>query len=101
MILINHGDDSFAIARGDRIAQLVLAPVVQASWTEVEELDETVRGEGGFGSGGVEQASYEDAVNTQAWDAFGAAFDAAAETASSDGAADGAAGHDTDPGDVF
>lgn len=58
-------------------------------------------GEGGFGTGGVEQASYEDAVNTQAWDAFGAAFDAAAETASSDGAADGAAGHDTDPGDVF
>lgn len=52
VILINHGDDSFAIARGDRIAQLVLAPVVQASWSEVEELDETVRGEGGFGSTG-------------------------------------------------
>ena len=52
VILINHGSDSFAIARGDRIAQLVLAPVVQAQWREVEELDETVRGEGGFGSTG-------------------------------------------------
>ena len=58
-------------------------------------------GEGGFGSGGVEQASYEDAVTTQAFDQFGAAFDAAAAAASSDGAAEGAAGHDTDPGDVF
>ena len=52
VILINHGGDSFAIARGDRIAQLVLAPVVQAQWREVEELEETVRGEGGFGSTG-------------------------------------------------
>lgn len=54
VILINHGSDSFAIARGDRIAQLVLAPVTQAAWLEVAELDETARGEGGFGStGGV------------------------------------------------
>jgi dUTP pyrophosphatase len=54
VILINHGADDFAIRRGDRIAQLVLAPVTQASWLEVESLDETVRGEGGFGStGGV------------------------------------------------
>ncbi|MXP29513.1 dUTP diphosphatase [Porphyrobacter algicida] len=52
IILINHGHESFAIARGDRIAQLVLAPVVQAAWDEVEELDETVRGAGGFGSTG-------------------------------------------------
>ncbi len=52
IILINHGADDFAIARGDRIAQLVLAPVVQARWDEVEELDETTRGEGGFGSTG-------------------------------------------------
>lgn len=52
VILINHGADSFSIARGDRIAQLVLAPVVQARWNEVEELDETERGEGGFGSTG-------------------------------------------------
>ena len=54
VILINHGSESFAIQRGDRIAQLVLAPVVQAAWLEVGELDETARGEGGFGStGGV------------------------------------------------
>lgn len=54
VILINHGSDAFEIRRGDRIAQLVLAPVTQASWLVVEELDETARGEGGFGStGGV------------------------------------------------
>ena len=52
VILINHGSDDFAIVRGDRIAQLVLAPVTQARWDEVEELDETDRGEGGFGSTG-------------------------------------------------
>lgn len=52
VILINHGSDDFAIARGDRVAQLVLAPVTQAKWDEVEELDETDRGEGGFGSTG-------------------------------------------------
>ena len=53
IILINHGADDFPIARGDRVAQLVLAPVTQAKWTEVEELDATERGEGGFGSTGV------------------------------------------------
>lgn len=54
VILINHGAQDFAIARGDRIAQLVLAPVVQGGWIEVDELDATARGEGGFGStGGV------------------------------------------------
>lgn len=54
VILINHGAQDFAIARGDRIAQLVLAPVVQGAWIEVDELDATARGEGGFGStGGV------------------------------------------------
>lgn len=52
ILLINHGTEPFAIARGDRIAQLVLAPVVQAHWSEVEQLDETGRGEGGFGSTG-------------------------------------------------
>ena len=52
VILINHGGDAFAIRRGDRIAQLVLAPVVQARWVEVADLDETARGEGGFGSTG-------------------------------------------------
>lgn len=52
VILINHGETSFAIARGDRIAQLVLAPVVQAAWDEVETLGDTERGAGGFGSTG-------------------------------------------------
>ena len=53
VILINLGDAPFVIARGDRIAQLVAAPVQMARFTEVEELDETVRGSGGFGSTGV------------------------------------------------
>ena len=52
VILINHGPDDFTIRRGDRIAQLVIAPVVQAAWSEVVSLDETTRGAGGFGSTG-------------------------------------------------
>ena len=52
VIMINHGTDDFPIARGDRIAQLVLAPVTQAEWDEVEELNDTARGSGGFGSTG-------------------------------------------------
>ncbi|MEE4315863.1 dUTP diphosphatase [Erythrobacter dokdonensis] len=52
VILVNHGAEPFAIARGDRVAQLVLAPVVQAAWDEVAELDATERGDGGFGSTG-------------------------------------------------
>jgi dUTP pyrophosphatase len=56
IIMINLGTDSFAIARGDRIAQLVVAPVQTARFVEVEELDETVRGAGGFGSTGVSAA---------------------------------------------
>ena len=52
VILINHGPEDFIIRRGDRIAQLVIAPVVQAAWEEVAALDETARGAGGFGSTG-------------------------------------------------
>ena len=52
VLLINHGPEEFAIARGDRVAQLVLAPVTLAAWDEVEELGATARGEGGFGSTG-------------------------------------------------
>jgi dUTP pyrophosphatase len=52
IILINHGDAPFLVARGDRIAQLVLAPVTIAQWDEVGELDDTARGAGGFGSTG-------------------------------------------------
>ncbi len=53
ILLINHGDEPFAIVRGDRIAQLVLAPVVRAQWREVDTLDDTPRGDGGFGSTGA------------------------------------------------
>ena len=52
VILINHGTAPFEVRRGDRVAQLVLAPVTRASWLQVEELDQTLRGEGGFGSTG-------------------------------------------------
>ena len=53
VILINHGAEDFTVRRGDRIAQLVIAPVVQAAWIEVTSLDETGRGAGGFGSTGA------------------------------------------------
>ncbi len=53
VILINLGPEDFVIRRGDRIAQMVIAPVVQATWAEVESLDETARGAGGFGSTGA------------------------------------------------
>ncbi len=53
VILINHGTDEFVIRRGDRIAQMVIAPVWQAVFIETETLDETARGAGGFGSTGV------------------------------------------------
>lgn len=52
VLLINHGGENLAIRRGDRIAQLVLAPVTRATFEEVEDLDATARGEGGFGSTG-------------------------------------------------
>jgi dUTP pyrophosphatase len=50
--LINHGAADFVIARGDRIAQMVVAPVARAGWDPVSVLDDTVRGAGGFGSSG-------------------------------------------------
>jgi len=52
VILINHSSEVFLIERGDRIAQLVLAPVTLASWQEVDVLDDTERGTGAFGSTG-------------------------------------------------
>ncbi|CAO3416422.1 dUTP diphosphatase [Azospirillum endophyticum] len=51
--LINLGDEPFAISRGDRIAQAVIAPAPQAVLVEVGTLDDTARGTGGFGSTGV------------------------------------------------
>ena len=50
--LINHGQHDFVITRGDRIAQVVVAPVSRISWRVVETLDDTARGAGGFGSSG-------------------------------------------------
>ncbi len=54
VILANLGDESFEVKRGDRIAQLVPAPVQRAVFAEVDTLDDTARGVGGFGSTGVE-----------------------------------------------
>ena len=53
VLLINHGPEPFAINRGDRIAQIIIAPVTRGVFVEVDSLDETVRGEGGFGHTGV------------------------------------------------
>lgn len=53
VLLINLGQEPFTIARGDRIAQLVVAPVTRVSWTLSEHLDDTARGDGGFGHTGV------------------------------------------------
>lgn len=53
VIVINHGDQDFIVSRGMRIAQMVVAPVIQAAWDEVDELPETTRGAGGFGSTGT------------------------------------------------
>ena len=52
VILINHGQEDFRVVRGDRVAQLIFAPVTKAVLLEVRELSATQRGEGGFGSTG-------------------------------------------------
>ena len=52
VILYNHGNNDFAINNGDRIAQMILAPVVKMELEETSNLPETIRGEGGFGSTG-------------------------------------------------
>lgn len=54
VIAINHGQEDFVVSHGDRIAQMVIAPVVQLPIEEVSELDETERGKGGFGSTGIQ-----------------------------------------------
>jgi len=53
VILINHGAEPFVVRRGDRIAQMIVAPFVQAAFRMTDELERTDRGEGGFGSSGV------------------------------------------------
>ena len=52
VLVINHGTEKFEIQRGDRVAQLVVVPVVSQEWVEVEELKTSDRGPGGFGSTG-------------------------------------------------
>jgi len=61
VILANLGEDNFEVKRGDRIAQLVPAPVQRAAFAEVATLDETERGAGGFGSTGVASESADEA----------------------------------------
>lgn len=53
VILINHGKNDFVINNGERIAQMILSPVVQADFEQVESINETLRGTGGFGSTGI------------------------------------------------
>jgi len=53
VILINLGKENFTVKRGDRIAQLVFAPVVRAQFEKTSDLSESVRGTGGFGSTGI------------------------------------------------
>jgi dUTP pyrophosphatase len=52
VILFNHGNKDFIISNNDRIAQMILTPVVKMKLEEIESLPETIRGEGGFGSTG-------------------------------------------------
>jgi len=53
VVLVNLSNEPFTVTRGMRIAQMIIAPVTQGVWTEVDTLDETERGAGGFGSTGV------------------------------------------------
>ena len=53
VILLNLGQDTFTVERGDRIAQLILAPVSCVTWEEVEDLEDSHRSDGGFGSTGT------------------------------------------------
>jgi len=53
VLLINHGNQAFLVNHGDRIAQLVIAPVTRGKFAEAKSLDDTERGEGGFGHTGV------------------------------------------------
>lgn len=66
VILINHGQRAFTVEHGDRIAQLVVAAVLQAEIVEVAELSETTRGAGGFGSTGVSDPPVASAVGGKA-----------------------------------
>jgi len=52
VILVNHGSETFTVQRGDRIAQMIITPFIQADFQQASELSETSRGVGGFGSSG-------------------------------------------------
>ena len=52
IILFNHGNENFIINKNDRVAQMILTPIIKMELKETDELPETVRGEGGFGSTG-------------------------------------------------
>ena len=52
VLLVNLGDTPFIVRRGERIAQMIVAPVVQAALVQVDDLPSTARGDGGFGSTG-------------------------------------------------
>lgn len=60
IIMINHGRDPFVVTSGDRIAQLVVAPVCQAELLEVKSLPETQRGDGGFGHTGERDEKHDE-----------------------------------------
>lgn len=64
IILTNFGKDNFTIHRGDRIAQLVIAQYVRAVWEEVENINTTQRGEGGFGHTGSSTTTSTSAMDT-------------------------------------
>jgi dUTP pyrophosphatase len=49
LIVINHGNESFVVQRGMRLAQMVVQKICQVDWVEVDDLNETLRGQGGFG----------------------------------------------------
>lgn len=53
IIIANIGGEAYTFHRGDRIAQMIIAPVVHVAWDEVSSLNDSTRGEGGFGSSGV------------------------------------------------
>ena len=57
VILFNHGEADFAVAKGDRVAQLILERILTPDVVEVDDLDDTARGAGGFGSTGVSGAA--------------------------------------------
>lgn len=59
VIMVNLGSEAFTVTRGMRIAQIIVAPVVQAQWIPAENLDETARGANGFGSTGFHAAEKE------------------------------------------